>query len=246
MRETQIEKRRTKEEKKERKKEKRRWKLLISYKRADSLLSPAQHTPDVFDSRYCGAHTHTVKKEGKFTTKKASLCVHGLPTATACCWTRPFSDTATIRFEFYLFIRFFLLKFSEKKKSSFFCFFCFTQVHFSLPIVSRPSAHIFYRRSFAPRIRKLIRRAYIFKLHTLPYLQSSRRALGLVGIRLIFTCLLKGQFSSAHCSQRGIYYFLAAYCRHWCSVYVLILQPDGTEQDRQKHFPPPLFFFSPF
>jgi hypothetical protein len=114
-------------ERRKRKKEKRRWKLLISYKRADSLLLPAQHPPDVFDSRYCGAHTHTVKKEGKFTTKKASLCVHGLPTATACCWTRPawtrpFSDTATIRFEFYLYTRFFLLKFSEKKKIFFFWF----------------------------------------------------------------------------------------------------------------------------
>lgn len=68
---------------------------------------------------------------------------------------------------------------SQRKKKSFFVLFFVSQVHFFLPIVSRPSAHIFYRRSFAPRIRKLIRRAYVFKLHTLQYLQSSRRALGL-------------------------------------------------------------------
>ncbi len=29
---------------------------MISYKRVDSLLSPAQHPTDVFDNRYCGAH----------------------------------------------------------------------------------------------------------------------------------------------------------------------------------------------
>jgi hypothetical protein len=73
MRETQRERRGARKKKK--KKEKRRWKLLISYKRADSLLLPAQHPPDVFDSRYCGAHTHTVKKEGKFTTKRKRHCV---------------------------------------------------------------------------------------------------------------------------------------------------------------------------
>jgi hypothetical protein len=115
-------------ERRKRKKEKRRWKLLISYKRADSLLLPAQHPPDVFDSRYCGARTHTVKKEGKFTTKKASLCVHGLPCAAGLGLPGlgPFSDTATIRFEFYLYTRFFLLKFSEKKKILFCFVFCFT------------------------------------------------------------------------------------------------------------------------
>ncbi len=116
---------------------------MISYKRADSLLSPAQHPPDVFDSRYCGAHTHTRSRmrENLLRTKKASLCVHGLPTATTCCWTRPFSDTAPIRFEFYLYIRFFLLKFSEKKNL---LFLFFVSHRFIFPSQSYPGLlHIY-------------------------------------------------------------------------------------------------------
>lgn len=151
----------------------------LAYKRADSLLSPAQHPPDVFDSRYCGAHTHG--QGGKMYKESVTVCArftdrHRLLLDSACLhsallrhrnhplWVLP----VTSAFFFWS---------SQRKKKSFFVFLFVSQVHFFLPIVSRPSAHLFYRRSFAPRVRKLIRRAFIFKLHTLQYSQSSRRAL---------------------------------------------------------------------
>lgn len=89
MRETQREDRRTKEEKKNRKK-KRKEKMEafdLAYKRADSLLSPAQHPPDVFDSRYCGAHTHG--QGGKMYKESVTVCArftdrHRLLLDSAC------------------------------------------------------------------------------------------------------------------------------------------------------------------
>jgi hypothetical protein len=125
------------------------------------------------------AHTRSRRRENLLQRKRHCVCtVYPVLLDSACLDSGPSQTPQPSALNFTCTPAFFFWS-SQRKKKSFFVLFFVSQVHFFLPIVSRPSAHIFYRRSFAPRIRKLIRRAYVFKLHILQYLQSSRRALGL-------------------------------------------------------------------